>query len=168
MVEQWILAKQRVSFYRKLNSCSSRILSRLGKVGMKYHSIATLGQGGSLGSRVGQLNQVQAPSTTSLREHPIFSASVSPAEKNLFFGGREATTGNTSAVLRIQHHMPTPKFLKLYPTQKKRAYATGIVLYNRNIFLELQYLAPDQGNGCLHLLTYFSISQKDCAFTQIS
>ena len=60
--------------------------------------------------------------------------------------------------------MPTPKFLKLYPTQKKRAYATGIVLYNRNIFLELQYLAPDQGNGCLHLLTYFS---KDCAFKRL-
>ena len=33
----------------------------------------------------------------SLREHPVFSALLSPA-----FGGREATTGNTSAVRRLQ------------------------------------------------------------------
>ena len=33
----------------------------------------------------------------SLREHPVFSAPLSPA-----FGGRKVTTGNTSAVRRLQ------------------------------------------------------------------
>ena len=80
-----------------------------------------------------------------MRKHPVFSALVSPAEKNLFFGGREATTGNTSAVRRIQHHMPIPKFLKLYPTQKKRAYAPGIVLYNRNIFFRTTVFSSRSG-----------------------
>ena len=41
--------------------------------------------------------------------------------------------------------MPTPKFLKLYPTQKKRAYATGIVVYNRNIFFRTAVFSSRSG-----------------------
>ena len=42
------------------------------------------------------------PVINSLRKHPFFLALVS----SLFFGGREATTGNTSAVRRLVRNVP--------------------------------------------------------------
>ena len=76
------------------------------------------------------------PVINSLREHPLFSALVS----SLFFGLREATTGNTSAVRRLV------QFKKLRMYRKENA-----DLRHENIIVMAFLIFIKTNSGCLRL-----------------
>ena len=76
------------------------------------------------------------PVINSLREHPLFSALVS----SLFFGLREATTGNTSAVRRLV------QFKKLRMYRKENA-----DLRHENIIVMAFLIWIKTNSGCLRL-----------------
>ena len=83
------------------------------------------------------------PVINSLREHPFFSALVS----SLFFGVREATTGNTSAVRRLA------QFKKLRMCRKENA-----DLRHENIIVMAFLMWITTNSGCLRLSLSVSLS----------